>query len=334
MKKFLFSIAFCLKMAFTPVLASDTQKEFDILDSDQKSQTSYFRDCHFCPEMVLLPPGSFVMGSSEEEQQWAANNEGSLWHFTHEAPQHLVRISSPFAMSRYEITRDQFEIFLKETGHTPDQCHTRLRNLSWVPDATKNWENPGFTQTANHPVVCVSHADAKAYAHWLSEKTGRQYRLPSEAEWEYAARAGSAAFRYWGSDKSNQLACRYANVTDAVAYEAYPGNWHPFDCRDGFLNTAPIGTYEANSFGLHDMLGNVREWTADCYSDSYHDVPSDGRAVVFDICQQWVSRGGHWGSLPRDLRSASRSFGAPNGRGDHGTGFRVVASEKPLALLK
>src|SRR5262249_46599041 len=154
--------------------------------------------------------------------------------------------------------------------------------------------------------VCVSFEDAQRYVQWLSRKTGKLYRLPTEAEWEYAARAGTTTARFWGDGR--ERACDFANVADFTGAETL--NWNKgnqdqvFQCRDGYANTAPVGSFRPNAFGLYDMLGNVFQWTEDCYHNSYDAAPSDGSAWTTGECKYRVLRGGSWNVSPRSVRSA------------------------------
>jgi formylglycine-generating enzyme len=157
----------------------------------------------------------------------------------------------------------------------------------------------------------VSYDDAQRYVQWLSRKTGKSYRLPTEAEWEYAARAGTTTARFWGDGRDQ--ACNFANVADLTLAEAL--NWNKgnknivFQCRDGYVYTAPVGSFRPNGFGLYDMLGNVYQWTEDCYQESYIGAPTDGSAVTSGECKFRVLRGGSWTGYPRFLRSAHRKRG-------------------------
>jgi sulfatase modifying factor 1 len=166
-------------------------------------------------------------------------------------------------------------------------------------------------------VVCVSWDDAAAYVKWLSGHTGEAYRLLSEAEWEYAARGGTTTMRYWGHDWNNEAGCAYANVMTKEHWAT------GFDCKDGYKNTSPVGTYKANAFGLDDTLGNVWEWVEDCFKDNYTGAHSDGSAWTSGDCSRRVLRGGSWDFNPRLLRS---SFRLRNGTDDRGSvnGFRVA----------
>ena len=192
-----------------------------------------------------------------------------------------------------------------------------------------DWRNAGFPQTDSHPVVCVSAADAEAYSAWLSSVTGRKYRLPSEAEWEYAARAGTQTSTYWGNDLA--AACRHANVADLTAVEKFdrikenPPSHHL--CHDGFIYTAPVGRFVANAFGLHDMIGNVSEWVGDCANSGYDGVPPvqayAAGSIFGEKCEFLVVRGGHWADGWTVANAVNRRFLGPLNTFDR-LGFRVA----------
>ncbi|MFM9847488.1 MAG: formylglycine-generating enzyme family protein [Hyphomicrobiaceae bacterium] len=191
----------------------------------------------------------------------------------------------------------------------------------------QGWRSPGFGQEDKHPVICVSWQEAKEYVDWLSRRTGHTYRLLTEAEWEYAARAGSTT-RYSFGDASEEL-CRYANGADAKAKEVYGSqNWTFTQCSDGHVHTAAVGSYLANAFGLHDMHGNAWEWVEDCWVDTYKDAPTDGSSRLGGECASRVLRGGSWGGIPQYLRAAVRSRYQPDGRGN-GLGFRLARTLNP-----
>ena len=169
----------------------------------------------------------------------------------------------------------------------------------------RSWRAPGYAQSADDPAVCISWNDARAYVAWLAVRTGENYRLLSEAEWEYAARAGSGAARFWGDDSA--LACDFANVYDRTGKNEVGITWNPHACDDGAARTAPVGGYRANGFGLHDMLGNVWEWTADCWADDDAGASSEGGAGTHGPCSRRVVRGGSWYYGPWFVRSAERT---------------------------
>ena len=270
------------------------------------------RDCDGCPEMVLIPSRSFTMGSPSSE-------EG---RYKNEGPQRRVTIGSAFAIGRYEVTRGEYERFASETGHSSgDSCW--VHSGSWKERSGLDWKNPGFGQSDEHPVTCVSWSDAKAYVRWLSRKTGKEYRLLSEAEWEYVARAGTQTARYWGESAEDQ--CRHGNGADSASGDFGSGK---AQCDDGYSRTAPAGSFVENAFGLHDMLGNVWEWVEDCWNDSYAGAPAGRRAWESGNCSRRVLRGGSWFSIPNFLRSASR-LGFETGNRSYNFGFRVARTLAP-----
>ena len=281
------------------------------------------KDCAVCPEMVLIPAGSFRMGSPDSEKdRWPDGREG---------PVHAVRIGYSFAMGKHELTRGEFSRFAAASGYKTEAERTSgclaWDGKAWAYDASKNWRNPGFAQADSHPVVCVSWNDAQAYLAWLNEKSpGKGFRLPSEAEWEYAARAGQGATRYpWGDDLSYSMICDFANGMDTTGKAQVPGiTWTAASCSDGHAYTAPAGSFKANAFGLYDMHGNVWEWVQDVWHENYQGAPSDGSAWLTGGDQaRRVLRGGAWNISPGYLRSAYRGHIAPDFRDDN-TGMRIA----------
>lgn len=265
------------------------------------------RDCPTCPAVTVLPPGRFQQGTK------AADGAS-----TFEKPLHVVAIAYPFAMSTNTVTVDQFRAFVAATGHSMSGgCD--IYDGSWRHRDDSNWENPGFPQTGSHPVTCTSWNDAKAYAAWLSTTTKQHYRLPSASEWEYAARAGGAAVQPW-TDAAG--ACAGANVADISAGRRYPG-WAVFGCDDSFVFTAPVGSFKANAFGLNDMLGNVFQWTEDCWRADYANAPIDGSARTGGDCSDHELRGGSWFSNPAYVRANYRNHFAADYR-TSSVGIRLV----------
>lgn len=266
-----------------------------------------FRDCASCPELVVLPSGRFSRGSPAAERG----------RFSDEGPLLEEVIAKPFALASRETRLDEFRRFIRATGYrTSAERHIGAQGCfawdevsgRWGWRGEAHWQRPGFPQDDAHPVVCISWHDAQAYVRWLSETTGQRYRLPTEYEYEYAARAGTSTSRYWGEQA--EAACLYANVEDVGASQTQ--TWrdkHP--CDDRQAATARVGSYVPNGFGLYDMLGNVAEWTGDCWTGTATDCP--GR----------VHRGGGWSDGPRTVRSAYRGRLAPDGRTDF-LGFRVA----------
>ncbi|MDP8983894.1 MAG: bifunctional serine/threonine-protein kinase/formylglycine-generating enzyme family protein [Pseudomonadota bacterium] len=269
---------------------------------------SVIRDCPTCPLLTVLPPGRFKQGADAAEGHAPA----------FELPQHIVLIGYPLAMSSNEITVGEFGEFIAATHRPMSGCDTYDGRWQFRPEAS--WQLPGFEQSATHPVTCVSWDDAVAYADWLSDKSGYAYRLPSASEWEYAARAGTGVTRPWGAAAA--AACAAANVADQSAGQRFPG-WDVFPCSDRYVNTAPVGSFQANAFGLNDLLGNVLEWVEDCWHDDYQGAPVDGSARMEGGCSERELRGGSWFSAPIYVSASYRN------RFDHGyrsssMGFRVV----------
>ena len=239
-----------------------------------------FKDGTLGPEMVVIPSGSFMMGSPENEPD---RNSA-------ESPQHRVRIANSFALGKYELTFAEYDQFAEATGR-------------------KKPDDEGWGR-GNRPVINVNWKDAQAYLKWLSEETGKRYRLPSEAEWEYAARAGTTTKYSWGNEVGQNRA-------------------HCNRCGSEWDNkkTALVGSFEPNPFGLYDIHGNVYEWVEDCMNDSYHNAPVDGKAWLTGVCKWRVIRGGAWLFKAQALRSAHRNAGDIGAR-DNGIGFRIARELK------
>ncbi|MFM9938768.1 MAG: SUMF1/EgtB/PvdO family nonheme iron enzyme [Hyphomicrobiaceae bacterium] len=251
-----------------------------------------FRECaQHCPEMVVVPAGSFRMGSPDSE----AGREKD------EGPQRTVTFAKAFAVGKFEVTWDEWELCVAMRG-----CDGRPTG-----DATFG--------KGKEPVINVSWDQARSYVEWLSRMTGKTYRLLSEAEWEYAARAGTETVYSFGNDPAD--ICKYANVADQ-SFKRRGYTAASVDCDDKQAQTAPVGSYSANAFGLHDMHGNVFEWVQDCFVDSYKDAPTDGSAVADRPGCNRVVRGGSWIDQPVDARAAYRGTDEPDSR-DFFIGFRV-----------
>jgi formylglycine-generating enzyme required for sulfatase activity len=240
-----------------------------------------FKDCAGCPEMVVVPAGEFMMGSLDTE----GGRERD------EGPRHRVTIAKPFAVSRFEVTFEEWDACFDGGG-----CQHRPPN---------EWGR------GRHPVIHVNWIHAKQYVAWLSKQTGKPYRLLSESEWEYAARAGSDTVYSWG----NRIRI---------------GNANCYGCGSEWDNrqAAPVGRFPANAFGLHDMHGNVWEWVEDCWPRSYDGAPADGSAWTAGDCNARVVRGGSWKTDPQYLRAAYRDRNTPAGR-NSGLGFRVKRTLVP-----
>jgi formylglycine-generating enzyme required for sulfatase activity len=244
--------------------------------------------------MVVVPAGEFTMGAPRRDQQ-QQNDEG---------PQHQVRFENPFAIGKFEVTRGEYAAFINDSEHnTEGGCFHRPGAVP-ILEIDFDWQHPGYQQDDNHPAVCISWSDATTYASWLSEYTGEEYRHPSEAEWEYAARGGTTSERYWGSSEDD--GCDFANGADLNGESELPPGWTVANCDDGYAHTAAVGSLKANEFGIHDVLGNVGEWVADCWNDSYDGAPADGSAWTTGACDRPILRGASWVDDPRFLRSANR----------------------------
>ncbi len=280
-------------------------------------------DCPSCPELALVPPGRFLMGSAPDALEVDAA--------TGETPAAAISFTRPFHVSRREITVAEFRRYVEATGAEPALgCRIWLGG-QWVLERDRSWRDPGFAQPPQdaEPVVCVSWEDARGYADWLSKESGKRYRLPSEAEWEYVARGGTSFPRFWGEHDSHEgaalsLACDFANVYDSSAVDAFHFPWPNARCSDRITALALVGQYKPNAFGVFDIIGNVREWVMDCYTASYAGRPEDARAWTWQGgCELKGVRGGSWASRPRDARAPARGAEPPSLR-QSDLGFRVV----------
>jgi formylglycine-generating enzyme required for sulfatase activity len=243
-----------------------------------------FKDCADCPEMVVIPAGSFEMGSNEN---FIGNAE---WDKRYK-PVHSVRIGKAFALATTELTRGQFASFVSSSGYDAGNSCWIWTGSKLEDTAGRSWRNPGFSQSDADPVACVNWNDAQAYVQWLAQKSGKSYRLPSEAEWEYSCRAGGTN-AYCGSDS-----------VDSVAWYGALAN----PKGNSGSNTNRVATKQPNAWGLYDMSGNVWEWTQDCFNETYSGAPTDGAAWSSGNCGQRVRRGGSWFDRPQLTRSANRN---------------------------
>jgi formylglycine-generating enzyme required for sulfatase activity len=241
---------------------------------DTRKAAPGYTDCEYCPQMIVLPAGDFVMGTSDR----------------YEGPAHRVSFSQPFAISRFEITFAQWD-FCVAAG----RCSHRPKDEGWGHD--------------ERPVIHVSHQKTAQYFDWLSRISGKPYRLPSEAEWEYAARAGTHTARYWGE----KIGSDHANC---------------WQCGPAIKKTLPVGRFPANAFALHDMLGNVHEWVGDCFRASYKGAPADGSTRLDGNCKKRISRGGSWSTAYQAVTVSTRKSALAT-RGDKYTGFRAARSIAP-----
>ncbi len=265
------------------------------------------QDCGDCPKMVVIPAGEFVMGTPKKAKHWSYGA----------SPQHPVRIGSDFAVGKFEVTKRQFGVFVKETGHDANGSCWIFDSDVWVERKNRSWRNPGFRQKGNHPVVCVSWKDAKAYTSWLSRKTGHHYRLMSESEWEYAARAGTTTPFHTGE----RITSAQANFNGTRTYNgSKKGRFRKI--------TLSVGSFRKNAFGLHNMHGNASEWVEDCLQKNYQDAPTDGSARTSGDCARRVVRGGSWMSHAASLKVTERNWNSSDKR-NFIFGFRVARTLVP-----
>jgi len=278
--------------------------------------------------MVLIPPGEFLMGSAESAESLARQFDAKPEWFEGEHPCHRVRITRSFYLGTHEVTVGEFREFVEAQGYQTEAERDVQGACGWdesvrkfTRNASYSWRNAGFPQDERHPVVNVSWNDAVAFCEWLSRKHNRTYRLPTEAEWEYACRAGTTT-RYGCGDDSEGLA-RVGNVADASAKAKYP-DWHrAIESRDGYVYTAAVGRFQPNGFGLFDMHGNVWEWCADWFSESFYAVSplDDPKGPASGSTR--VRRGGSWYDIAWNCWSAQRGGNTPEFRGGN-LGFRVA----------
>jgi len=282
------------------------------------------QDCDECPRVVVVPAGEFEMGTPTGAYE--VNVESG------EGPPINITIAKPFAIGETEVTIGQYRAFVEATGFEPGSgCQVILPGGGGTTDPEANWESPIQPRRArdSHPVACLDYEEMLAYTAWLSETTGNVYRLPSESEWEYAARAGTTAPRPWGGTTSFEgvslsLTCEHANGYDVSAQKEYVFAWPYARCRDGYEDVAPVAQFQASAYGLYDMMGNLWERTTDCFTASYWGRPPDARVWVWEGgCPRRVVRGGGWYSRPTNIRPARRASGDPTIRGND-LGFRVV----------
>jgi formylglycine-generating enzyme required for sulfatase activity len=274
------------------------------------------------PEMVSIRGGGYSMGSPEDEEGRDADER-----------RHWVSVDD-FKLAKHEVTVGEFGRFVEATGYRTDaEKNAGGREGCWAFEqgawdwrAWANWRKPNKYQVSRDedPVSCVSWNDAVAYVEWLSRESGQRFRLPTEAEWEFAARAGTQTARSWGDDPSE--ACDYANVADRTRVP--PGNYRwdtKHECTDSAAFVAAVGSYRANAYGLYDMLGNVWEWTCSAYDEGYGGA--EQRCVSKNDASRRVNRGGSWNNKPRNVRSANRNRNTPDNRNNN-LGFRLAQSTR------
>jgi formylglycine-generating enzyme required for sulfatase activity len=282
------------------------------------------RECRNCPDLVTIPAGTALLGASATDPFRKAD----------ELPERTFAIARPFAVSRSEITRAEFEAFVRATHREiQGKCLTDRREPgNWQLDDATTFRDPGFAQSDDHPVACVSWDDANAYIAWLNTQTSGGYRMLTEVEWEYVARAGAGqnSIYPWGANAAD--GCAFANGFDRIALVHYANMdrsgydaFDPMDCSDARLNTAPVGSYAPNAFGVYDMIGNVSEWVDDCFTATHDALNSSGASPTIDggACARRIAKGGSWGTLAHNLRVADRFPYAPGHR-DDSIGIRVA----------
>jgi formylglycine-generating enzyme required for sulfatase activity len=296
------SIALCGTLS----LAACATPQYETASSDET-------DCLECPELVTIPGGTFTMGRDGGEPD------------RYDGPPHEVTVPD-FQLAKYEVTHGEYRKFVDETNHVSAQaCSVAVDGL-WGHRDWANWQNPGLGRDPqdNEPVACVSWNDATAYIEWLSTKTSQPYRLPTEAEFEFAVRAGGSSTFPWGEDP--EIGCGIGNFFDSEGQKAVPEfPWEGAECSDGFGMVAPVGSFKPNSLGLHDIVGNLWEWTQDCYVLPYpEDKPVDGSAQeVEGDCEMRTVRGGSWETRASRMASAWRGRDKPH-EAFRTFGFRIA----------
>lgn len=300
---------------------------------------STFKDCDNCPEMVALPPGQFLMGASKEDAKLI-----DPYTLASERPQHKVAIGYSFAIGKNEVTVDEFAAYVAETGaKTGGACQLRLPEFgpnrgkfvgtaqpgptdyppALVTIGDGDFRTHGAKVAGDRPATCISRREAQGYLDWLSKKSGKAYRLPTEAEWEYAVRAGSTTpFHYGGGLKD---LCAYGNFADrnSVYNAKIVAKCAENPSPEG---TAPVGSYRPNAWGLHDMIGNASEFTEDCASDNYEGAPNDGSPQRGGACETFATRSYLFDSMGTSLRSAARCLAVGPDDRSNALALRVAVS--------
>jgi len=262
------------------------------------------------PAMARITSGSYIMGSYYGDKD--------------ETPPHKVIIDYDFEIAKYEITVEDFKRFIKSTGYVTDaekhnSCYTWIDD-KWIYTTGVSWKNPNYPQKDTHPAVCISWNDSAQYIKWLNEQTNKNYRLPTEAEWEYVAKAGTYSKWSFGNDKKNLKF--YANMADKLSPYTWKEKWN-----DGYKFTAPVGSYKPNQLNVYDMYGNVWEWCEDWYSKNYRNTPTNGSTNNINNSDKKVFRGASWINFPTSTRSANRFADVPSSRYNV-IGFRIARTLK------
>ena len=304
-------LACLLLLSFVSVLHAADERAATV--KPQKGTT--YRDPTTGMEFVFVKGGCYQMGDTFGDG------------YNDEKPVHEVCVDD-FYMGKYDVTVGDFRKFVNDTGYrteaeTGDGCYGWMGG-KFEKQSGFSWKNPGFSQDERHPVACVSWNDAKAYADWMQRKSSEAARLPTEAEWEYAARGGTTGRNYWGSRVED--ACGYANVADRAAKRQF-SSWTVHECDDGYVYTSPVGSFKSNAFGLYDMMGNVWQWTGDWYGENYYGESPKNNPTGPNSGEGRVLRGGSWSSTSADVRAAFRNGETPASRGSS-SGFRLVLSAR------
>ena len=309
-----------LYVELTPVI----QQETGVYTSTTNTPGQVWKDSVSGMKFVWVPKGCFQMGQTIAEKQYlikARGKEKYTKYYERELPRHKVCLDG-FWMGQHEVTRGEFRQFIKATGYQTDAekkgtawIFNKETDWKWKEEKGYHWQKAGYPQNDTHPVVNVSWNDAQAFLKWLNKNTGKEFALPSEAQWEYACRGGSSAMRFWGDGEAE--ACRYANIADK-------DHWSPsFPCSDGYKFTAPVGNYKPNDFGLYDMLGNVWEWCQDIYAKDAYKKHSVKNPIYAQSGSNRVFRGGSWCSNPASVRCANRDRNTSDDR-NSSLGFRLL----------
>jgi formylglycine-generating enzyme required for sulfatase activity len=326
--KLSYSLTFFILLVSTAIAQSDPPKPANIQGRETTNSIGM--------KLELIPAGEFMMGGGESAEElvkaFAAYNRKAEF-FTDEYPRHRVRITKPFYLGRYEVTVGQYRRFVEETGYKTEaetdgtggwgynsqtgQCEGRKPEFNWL--------NPGFAQTDNHPVLNVTWNDAAAFCQWLTRKEGKTYRLPSEAQWEYACRGQTTTRYYNGNDPAGLAAA--ANTLDDKGRTTFPHVQELTNLAGEKPRfTVPVGGKEPNRFGLFDMHGNVWEWCADWYGEDYYAKSPLADPAGPDSGEVRVRRGGGWNSFPLWARASFRNWNTQKSRCVN-LGFRVLREE-------
>jgi len=299
----------------------------DKIENTEKEGTGVFIDPSTGMEFKYITGGCYSMGQSPAGKNELIKVRGAEKYktaYSDETPKHEVCVDG-FYMGKYEVTVEQWNIFIQENSYQTDAeknagnkigCYS-LKNNKWIYAKGRYWNNLGFPQSANSPVACISHNDVTQYINWLNLKSDKQYRLPTEAEWEYAARGGTKNSRFWG-DAVDKTACQYANVANNKRSR---NNYFP--CDDGHKWSSPVGSFNANDFDMYDMLGNVWEWCSDKYKSNYYLNSPRSNPPGASSGQIYAIRGGSWNGRSSDIRAANRNWAEHNTRKSN-VGFRLV----------